>query len=317
MNKNLKTAIKIGLTLCLLVFFYGRMDFSELRSQISNLRLYPLVGFFVICVVNMGVSSYRWKLLLDSDSIRVSYAKLFTSHWIASFFNFFAPSNIGGDAYRIADIAKKTGKGTKTFASVFADRLTGFLAMSMLGFIFPLTGLRGVPVEHRWKLFIPLSVFFVFLLVAVLIWQQTFLRCLCRLLPGKLRDIISGILDKFFESFEAYSSRKMVLVLCFGLSVVFQFLVIVAAFCVGSAMNLGIPFFEYCVFMPLVCILESTPGTINGMGFRDAAYLMFFNAAGVPEADTVAPAMALLYLTLTLIYASFGGLVFLRRMAKS
>ena len=87
------------------------------------------------------------------------------------------------------------------------------------------------------------------------------------------------------------------------------------------------PFAWYCVFAPLVCILESLPVSINGMGLREAAYAVFFGVAfplvgfappeGVEPADwakTCAGAMALCYMALTLLYASGGGLLLLRRM---
>ena len=71
------------------------------------------------------------------------------------------------------------------------------------------------------------------------------------------------------------------------------------------------------MFVPLVCLLESVPSTINGMGFRDAGYIMFFSAAGLADPTAAAPAMSLLYMTLTLLYASCGGALFLRRIRRA
>jgi hypothetical protein len=59
------------------------------------------------------------------------------------------------------------------------------------------------------------------------------------------------------------------------------------------------------------------PSTINGMGFRDAGYIMFFSAAGLADPTAAAPAMSLLYMTLTLVYASCGGALFLRRIRRA
>ena len=90
------------------------------------------------------------------------------------------------------------------------------------------------------------------------------------------------------------------------------------------------PFAWYGVFAPLVCILESLPVSINGMGLREAAYAVFFGIAfplvgfAAPEgvapgdwAKTCAGAMALCYMALTLVYALGGGLLLLRRMFSS
>lgn len=312
-----KNVLKLALTALILALLYRKVDLEGFAKILRGARLWPLTGFFAICGVNMWLSSSRWGLLLRADGLDIPTSKLFVSHWIASFFNFFMPSNIGGDVYRIADIAKKSGKPVNTVASVFADRLTGFIAMSLLGFVFPLAGLREVPPEHRWKLAIPLVVFLGFLVVAALVWQQGAMRACARLLPGKLRAKVDKILALFLESVRQYGKDPAVLAKCLGLSLLFQFLVIAAVFCVGTSLRLGIPFFSYCVFVPLVCLLESVPSTINGMGFRDAGYIMFFSAAGLADPTAAAPAMSLLYMTLTLLYASCGGALFLRRFRRA
>ncbi len=317
MKKVHKNILKITLTAVILGLLYRKMDVDGFLKILRDIRLWPLTGFFLICVSNMWLSSLRWGLLLRADGLDIPTRKLFVSHWIASFFNFFMPSNIGGDVYRIADIAKKSGKTVNTVASVFADRLAGFIAMSMLGFLFPLIGLREVPAEHRWKLAIPLVVFLGFMFLAALVWQQGILRFMAKFLPGKLRTKVEKILELFLESVREYGRNPLVLVKCLLLSLVFQFMVIVAVYCVGTSLRLPIPFFSYCVFVPLVCLLEAVPSTINGMGFRDAGYIMFFSAVGLANPTTAAPAMSLLYMMLTLIYASCGGLLFLRRLRNA
>lgn len=317
MKKYQKNLLKLAFTAVILFLLYRKMDIDGFCGIVHGIKLWPLSGFFMICVVNMWLSSSRWGLLLRADGLEIPTVKLFVSHWIASFFNFFMPSNIGGDVYRIADIAKKSGKTVNTVASVFADRLTGFIAMSMLGFVFPLIGLREVPAEHRWKLLIPLVVFLGFMTLAALVWQQGLLRFAAKFLPGRAREKVEKILGLFLESVREYGRDPMVLVKCLLLSLLFQFLVIVAIFCVGTSLRLGIPFFSYCVFVPLVCLLESVPSTINGMGFRDAGYIMFFSAVGVADPTAAAPAMSLLYMMLTLLYASCGGLLFLRRLRNA
>lgn len=311
MKKYIKLIVKLVITIALLAFFYSKIELGAIKEHISELELWPLILFFIICVGNMCISSYRWKLLLDADGLILPFRKLFISHWIAAFFNFFAPSNIGGDAYRITDIAKKSGKPVNTVASVFVDRLSGFIAMSVVGTIFPLCGLKSVPEEHWWKLCIPFCFFCCLIFLVFLIKQQTFLRWLMRFMPKIVRGKVEKFVDTFLQSTQAYNVG--VLWRCVGLSLVFQFFIIVAVWCIGTSMGLGIRFFDYCIFTPLICILESMPTSINGMGMRDAGYIMFFNAVGIQEAQTDGPLAALLYVTMTLLYAFSGGLIYLFR----
>ncbi len=321
-------AARIAVTALLLFLLYRKVDgqsFAKLFAQM-DVRWPPL--FFAIAFLNMGISSVRWRLFLKADGLDVPTGKLFASHWIASFCNFFLPSNVGGDLYRIADIGAKSGSAVRGTASVFMDRLSGFLAMSFLGFVFPLAGLRFVPREHWPWLFVPVAFFLAFLgLFVLVVFGQGLLRLVLRLIPGRAGAKAADIADRFLASVTAYSRRPSVPLAAFGLSLVFQFLVFVAIWTVGRALRIPVPFAWYCVFAPLVCILESLPVSINGMGLREAAYVVFFGVAfplvgfaapeGVAEADwpkTCAGAMALCYMVLTLAYACGGGLLLLRRM---
>ena len=328
MKRAAKLVLKLAVTALLLFLLYRKVDgraFGRLFAEL-DWRWPPL--FFAIAFLNMWLSSVRWRLFLRADGVDVPVRKLFASHWIASFCNFFLPSNVGGDLYRIADVGAKSGSAARGTASVFMDRLSGFLAMSFLGFVFPLAGLRFVPREHWPWLLVPVAFFVAFLGIFVLfVWGQGILRRMLRPIPGRARERISAAADRFFASVSAYSRRPSVPLRAFAISLLFQFLVFAAIWATGRALRIPVPFAWYCVFAPLVCILESLPVSINGMGLREAAYAVFFGVAfplvgfaapeGVEPADwakTCAGAMALCYMALTLLYASGGGLLLLRRM---
>ncbi len=328
MKRPAKTALKLAVTALLLFLLYRKVDGKSFGRLFADLdwRWPPL--FFAIAFLNMWLSSVRWRLFLRADGVEVPVRKLFASHWIASFCNFFLPSNVGGDLYRIADIGAKSGSAVRGTASVFMDRLSGFLAMSFLGFVFPLAGLRFVPREHWPWLLVPVAFFVAFLGIFVLfVFGQGLLRRLLRIIPARPRERALAVADRFLASISAYSRRPSVPLRAFAISLVFQFLVFVASWTVGRALRIPVPFAWYCVFAPLVCILEALPVSINGMGLREAAYVVFFGVAfplvgfagpdGVSGADwakTCAGAMALCYMALTLAYALGGGLLLLRRM---
>ena len=312
-----KTAIvKFAATAALMALLYRRVDAAAFKEAVSQMRWFPLVMFFPLCAANMAVSALRWRTLLRADGIEIPFGKLFAGYWIGSFFNFFMPSNIGGDVYRIADIAKRSGKPVNTTVSVFADRLAGFIVMSFFGTVFPLLGLRMIPEEWRWMLFLAAGIFACFIVAAFVVRTEFFIGMIPRLLPGKLRVKAERIARTAHGSFAAYAREPSVLLKCLALSAVFQTGMIAAIWCVGESLGFadaGIPFFAYCVFVPMINLLESVPWTLFGMGFRDAGYLMFFTAMNVPAPDAVAGVMSVVYVTFTLVYASFGGVLFMTR----
>ena len=318
MKRFAKTALKLAVTALLLFLLYRKVDGRAFAEALRGLRWAWIPPFFAILFANSWLSAERWGLLLRSDGTDIPTGKLFASYWIASFFNFFLPSNVGGDVYRVADVGRKTGSAVGSLASVFADRLCGFLAMSLMGFLFPLLGLRLVPPENRALLLVPLAVFLGFLCVAALLWQQGIVRFFARLLPGRAGAAAGRLLDAFFASMRAYASRPRVLAGAFGVSLAFQTLVLAAVWMVCRALAIPVSFAECCVFVPFVCLLEAVPVSINGIGLRDAGYLMFFTAVDLGDrgADpaTAAGTLSLCYMALTLVYAAGGGLLFLRRL---
>ena len=295
-----KTGLKLAVTALLLLLLYRKVDARAFGSALRGLRWEWTAPFFAILFLNSWLSAKRWGLLLRSDGVAIPTGKLFASYWIASFFNFFLPSNVGGDVYRVADVGRRSGSAAGSLASVFADRLCGFLAMSLMGFLFPL------------------AVFLGFLCLAALLWQQGIVRFFARLLPGRLRAGAERLLDAFFSSMRAYARRPAALAGAFGLSVAFQLLVLVAVWTVCRALAVPVTLPECCVFVPFVCLLEAVPLSINGIGLRDAGYLMFFTAVGLGARGTdpkaAAAALSLCYMAFTLAYACGGGLLFLRRL---
>lgn len=315
MRKPTRKFGRFAVTALLLVLLYRKVDAAAVRTYLCDLRYGIAPFFFVIAFANTYLSAKRWGLLLEADGIRIPTRKLFTSYYIGSFFNLFLPSNIGGDVYRIADVAKKSGTSAGSLASVVIDRLVGFIAMSLLGFILPLAGLPQVPPEHRVKLFIPLIVFFGFLAFAALLWQKTLLYAAMRMcLPSKIRAKALVKLDEFFASVRACGGKRGTLAKAFAISLLFQALVFTAIWVTALSLRIPVTLRQCFAFAPLVCILESMPLSINGIGLRDAGYVMFFTAAGVTEPNEAAAAISICYVVFTLIYALGGGALFLRRL---
>ena len=68
------------------------------------------------------VSAWRWGLLLNAQGLVFSFSRLTSSFLVATFFNNFLPSNIGGDVVRIADTAPAAGSKTLATTVVLIDR---------------------------------------------------------------------------------------------------------------------------------------------------------------------------------------------------
>jgi hypothetical protein len=256
------------------------------------------------------LSSLKWRVLLAADGIHQSLGTLVASHLVGSFFNMFLPSTIGGDAYRIADIGKRSSRTANAAASVMADRLSGFMALALYGLLlFPVFYRRYTP-DLR-LLLLPAAAFAGLLAVAFVLWEQVLLRRLARLLPLSIRAKVEKVLDALLGSIRAYGRRRSVLFAVFGISFLFQFLAIVAVYCLGRGVGLGLPLLPFGFFVPFISLMEMIPISIFGIGLRDTGYVWFMFAVGRTRAD--AAALSVLYVATTVVYVSLGGLLYLFR----
>ena len=92
------------------------------------------------------------------------------------------------------------------------------------------------------------------------------------------------------------------------LSIVFQFVVIGVVFLTARALSLSIPLTAAAVFVPLVSLAGMVPVSVNGLGVREALYILLFGRIGIPA--ELAVSLALLYFGVTVIASLPGGLVY-------
>ena len=88
----------------------------------------------------------------------------------------------------------------------------------------------------------------------------------------------------------------------------FQAVVILVVFLNANALGLSVPLAALAVFVPLISLAGMLPVSVNGLGLREALYLLLFGRVGVPADAAVS--MALLYFAVTMAASLPGGIVY-------
>ena len=309
--KKLLPALRIVVSITLIFFLYRRVDLAQMKAVFTGARLWPLVLLFILLFLNTAISAIKWQLLLRADEIRVPLTKLIASYLVGSFFNIFLPSNVGGDAYRIYDVAQYSRRTANSFMSVLADRLSGFVALVTLGFAFGVIGFRQLP-DPRVFVIPALAMLGLAVIIGALL-QQRFARWILGLpllqrMP-KLATFGAGLLD----SVRQYKAAPGLFLRIMALSFVFQFNAICCIKVLASALNFDVPFIYFCIFIPFISLMEALPISIYGLGIRDGMYVFFFTPVGVTREHALT--MALSYVIMTLLYSVSGGIIFMCRPA--
>src|SRR6476469_3316253 len=131
-RRLLVTAIKIVVSLGLLAVLFSRVDVSRLwgitrQASVAWLTMALLLYFLMILT-----SAVRWGVLLRAQHVNLPFKYLTNSFLVATFFNNFLPSNIGGDVIRVTDTAKAAGSKTLATTVVLIDRGLGVLGLALM-----------------------------------------------------------------------------------------------------------------------------------------------------------------------------------------
>src|SRR6266852_2960039 len=110
MKKSGLIALKVFVSLGILVYLFTRV--VHIRDLWANVRVAKLSYFLAAIAVYFAVqtlSAYRWYLLLKPVNIETSFPRILGLFYLGMYFNFFLPSSIGGDFFKVYYLNKETG----------------------------------------------------------------------------------------------------------------------------------------------------------------------------------------------------------------
>lgn len=287
MNRTLLLAVKLVLSVGLLVYLLRSVDLEDVFRHVREGEHPVFVVALVIYATVLLLSTVRWKILLDALGSSPPFRVLGQSYMVATFFNNFLPSNVGGDVVRVRDAAKAAGSHTASLTVAVLDRVIGFVALYFIAAAAFLTGGSLVRALAGARVIL-LGLTAVFIVLGAI-----FLR------SGLVTAIIQGaglkrfpwLYDKF-ESVQAavnaYRARKTALLEAFLLSLVLQFLGVAYFFMVARALKIPLEFGACLLMVPLCTLIQAIPISFNGWGLREGVYVVYFSQVGLPRESALA-----------------------------
>src|SRR6185503_10889429 len=126
------TLVKAIVSIGLLALLFSRVDVSRLWGVARKASLGWLAFAQLLYLAMLLASALRWGVLLRAQHVRLPFSFLTQSFLVATFFNNFLPSNIGGDVIRVADTARAAGSKTLATTVVLIDRGLGVLGLALM-----------------------------------------------------------------------------------------------------------------------------------------------------------------------------------------
>jgi uncharacterized protein (TIRG00374 family) len=293
----------------LMFLLYRKIPAGELTALLASLDLRFLPLILLLLFLNTAASAWKWRLFLLADGVNIPLSTLTVTYLIGSFYNLFLPSNIGGDSYRIYDIAKKSSSGVRSAASVFADRFSGFLALVTLSLLSSV--LVAKQFDNIFFFLGPLLILLLLLAVLTALVKEKPVRLFLAATRLNRFPLLVSLTEKFFLSVQCYGADRRLLLKVMAISFAFQLSVITIVWLLALSLHAQISFFYFSAFVPLITLLEAVPISIFGLGLRDAGYVFFFGWTGMTELQT--RSLALLFFAVAVSYSLIGGLAYLGR----
>lgn len=307
MRRYLLIAVKLAVSISLIAFLYRKTPLEEIGRLLAQIEVRYLLPIILLLFLNTVISARKWQFFLKADNLHLSLWDLTVSYMSGTFCNLFLPSNIGGDSYRIYDIARQSRQTARSAASVIADRLSGFVALVILSFV---SSLAVAAAFGSWQLLVvPTLLLVLFILIMVALVKQEPVRKILDITRITRISAIQRVLEKLFASFTSYQQEQGVIVRVMLLSFLFQFSVITVVYLMARALGVTLPFYYFSAFVPIITLMEALPISIYGIGVRDYGYVYFFSQVGMGDLQT--RSLALFFMATAVCYSLIGGLFFL------
>jgi uncharacterized protein (TIRG00374 family) len=305
----LKAAVSLGLLAVLL----SRVDVSRLWSVARGASISWLAWALLLYLAMVLASAVRWAVLLRAQHVRLSFRYLTESFLVATFFNNFLPSNIGGDVVRIADTAKAAGSKTAATTVVLIDRGLGVLGLALMAAI-------GATVMQRMAVgpVGPAMLWAGFGLGAIVATPALLMPETATKLLQPLRvfhqEWVDARIEKLTYALTRFKETPAALALCFTGAVAVQGILVLFYVAIARSMNIPIGFAELAVIVPVSFIAQMVPLSLNGFGVREATFGFYFTRLGLSlEAALV---VSFVGAALIMVFSLSGGVAYLSRTAR-
>ena len=303
-------AVKLAISAALLVVLFRRADVGAMGDQIRHMNLAWMFAALTVYGLMLGVSAWRWQLLLRVQTIPVGFAHLTKSFLVATFFNNFLPSNIGGDVVRVADTAPYAGSKTVATTIVLLDRVLGLIALlAVAAGASALAAVAGIPlagVGYIWIALMGLLAGLIF----VLRYPNQFARMMHGIAGGRGEGIQTRLLN-LLGTMSRFAEQPRPLGVAFVGALAVQMLLVAFYMCAARSLAVPLPLMAASVVVPVSLAVQMIPLSINGFGVREAVFAFFFASLGLNVGSALT--LSLGAAALIMLFSLSGGAVFLMR----
>lgn len=319
MKKSVLIVLKVVFSVGILIYIFKKVvSIGDLWSSLREAQVSYLAAAIAFYFLVQTISAYRWYLLLKPLDIDISFPKTLSLYFLGMYFNFFLPSAIGGDVFKVYYLNKETGRLSASTASVFVDRDIGMGGLLLAATLVAAYGGTRIPPENGLLLAPVFGLIgLAFVAANLALFYRPSYKLLHRLLSLFRMKKADEKVERLFDSVNSYRGKwrlgLVTLLISLGVQAGCAFVNMLAAGSIGLHTQHG--WIDYMVFIPAIGLIGMIPLSVNGAGWREASYILLFQSAGVETHQ--AAALSVLWLGIIVVTSLPGGIIYIARSGRS
>ncbi len=308
--------VKITVSGGLLWLLLSQIDAGRLWSLARNASVAWLGAALALYLVMILISAWRWGLLLHAQQVRIGFSALTRSFLVATFFNNFLPSNIGGDVIRIRDTARPAGSKTVATTIVLVDRGIGLLGLVFVAAIGATLAARvsdAIGPIGPGLLWIALAGAVAVAAPALLMphgiaWALRPLRAIHQ-------EWVEERIGRLTRALARFGREPRALLGCFGGAILVQAVLVAFYVAIAAAIHIRVPVAHLAILVPVSFIVQMVPVSVNGFGVREYTFGLYFAQLGLPLESAIA--LSFIGAALIMLFSISGAVAYLVQPAAA
>jgi len=298
--------LKIIVSLGLFSLLFYRLGFENVLAQLATAKISWLLWGILIFSISNIFGSLQWHILLQSTGINLKLSTTIIYYYTGLFFNNFLVGYIGGDAVRVYDVSKSSGKSSDAISTVFFDRFVGFTVLTTMALGAALYYLNSS------KILISISVIFLYwIFILFLLFNKNLIQRLSGLFKILLPQRFNLKMKEIYLSLNSFRHHKRMLLKIIAISFVVQFFRILVHYFAARSLGVTVNLIYFIIFVPIIALLASLPISIGGIGVRESSGVALFSQVWTIQADIVA--FEFFAYLIGIISTIPGGIIFMLR----
>jgi uncharacterized protein (TIRG00374 family) len=288
MNKRLVFFIKLGISICLLLFLFHIIPARDMYQSMRKAQpAWVLLGMATAIPIIL-LSAFQVQYLTRIQGMAISLVGLIRINMATAFYALFLPGILAGGAVKWLKFVQHEGKPIEAFVVVFFNRFVETVFIVMVGILFATpeilsSGLRSAVL--LWCLiFIGLAAGYVLSLQPFFIGIMKGLTKRCPL-PLFLKDRIDKIINSLgrFQALKAVNHLKIFLILALK-----NASGILSYYFLARSLSVQVSFYELAWIRSIILLLIILPISISGLGIREGSLVILLARYGIPAHEALA-----------------------------